>query len=71
MAKARDALYFQQVERSEINAEIVAIDRVKLPEAKKMIRDFRHKFCRKLGEDEVRDGLYCIAIQFFELTERG
>jgi uncharacterized protein (TIGR02147 family) len=71
LLKAKDALYMQSVEEREFGSEILSIDRSMLPEAKKAIREFSHKFCKKMGEAETKDGLYCLAVQFFDLGEKG
>jgi uncharacterized protein (TIGR02147 family) len=71
LAKAQDALRLQPFEERAFDADILAIDKSKLPEAKKAIREFRHRFCTDIGEAAPRDGLYCLGIQFFELGEKG
>ncbi len=74
LLKAKDALYMQGVDDREFGAEILAVDKSRLPEAKKAIRDFQHKFCKKmteLADDGVRDSLYCLSVQFFDLGEKG
>jgi len=71
LAQAGDALVVQKLEEREFWAQITAIDRRQLPEAKKAIREFAHRFCNKLAEAEAKDGLYCLGIQLFELGERG
>ena len=71
MVKARDALYLQAIDEREFRAEIIAIQRDDLADAKKAIRDFQHRFCKKLAEAEVKDALYCLAVQFFDLGEKG
>ena len=71
MGKAREALQMQPLDEREFHSEIVAIDKKKLPEAKKMIRDFRNSFCTNMEEGAAKDGLYCLAVQFFDLGKRG
>lgn len=71
LEKARDALWMQSVDEREVGSVILAIDKDMLPDAKKAIRDFQHKFCKKMtSEAEAKDGLYCLSMQFFELGER-
>lgn len=67
--KAIDALRFQPIAKRESRARIVAVDTSKVAEAKKALREFENKFCKRLSESDVKDGLYCLAIQFFELGE--
>jgi uncharacterized protein (TIGR02147 family) len=71
LAKAKDALYFQPIERREYSADILAVNRSMLPEARAAIRKFKHKFCTAMEEPTAKDGLYCLAIQFFDLGEGG
>ena len=72
LMKAKDAMLLQPVEEREYGAEFIAIDREQLAEAKKALRDFQHKFCKRFSEDaQVKDGLYCLSLQFFDLLERG
>lgn len=71
LMKAREALHLQAVEEREFGSEIIAIDRSQLGEAKKAIRDFKHKFCNTMGEAAVKDALYCLSVSFFDLGERG
>lgn len=71
LAKATEALQFQAQSEREFGSEIIAIDRAQLGEAKKMLRDFRSRFCKKMDESEVKDGLYCLALQFFDLGDKG
>jgi uncharacterized protein (TIGR02147 family) len=71
LEKAKEAVLLQPNEQREFGAEIVAIDRSALPEAKRALRELQHKFCKKMDDSEVKDGLYCLAVQFFELGNRG
>lgn len=71
LLKAKEALHLQSVDEREFGSEIIAIDKSQLAEAKKAIRDFKHKFCNAMGEAASKDALYCLAVQFFELGDRG
>jgi uncharacterized protein (TIGR02147 family) len=68
--QAKEALIIQSVEEREFQVSIMAVDRSQLPEAKADIEKFRRKFCRRMDEAQEKDGLYCLAIQFYNL-ERG
>ncbi|TWW09921.1 hypothetical protein E3A20_09480, partial [Planctomyces bekefii] len=72
LSRAREAYVLQQPEEREFGAEIISIDRGQIQEAKKALRDFQHKFCRKMeGEAARKDGLYCLSLQFFDLGHKG
>ncbi len=71
LLKAKEALHLQSVDEREFGSEIIAIDRSQLAEAKKAIRDFKHKFCSTMGDTAVKDALYCLSVAFFDLGERG
>jgi hypothetical protein len=70
--RAKEAYVFQSPAEREFGAEIVAIDVNRIAEARKALRDFRHRFCKLVeGDSSKKDGLYCLAIQFFDLGHRG
>jgi uncharacterized protein (TIGR02147 family) len=71
LVKAKEALALQAIDEREFGTEIVAIDRAHMAEAKKAIREFKHKFCNMVGEAPRKDALYCLAVQFFELSDKG
>lgn len=71
LGKAQEAVQLQSVENREFRAEIIALAKSQLPEAKKMLREFAHRFCKKVDEAEPKDSLYCLALQLFELGEKG
>lgn len=71
MSKSKDALIMQPREEREFGADIIAIDKKRLPEFRKAIQDIRNKFCKSAEGDATKDGLYCFSLQFFELGDRG
>lgn len=71
MAKAKEALFMRPIEELKFQSDILAIDKSQMAEAKAAINDFKHRFCKRMGESGVKDSLYCLAVQFFELGERG
>jgi len=71
MEKAKEALFVKPVEELKFQSDILAIDKRRIAEAKQAINDFKHRFCKRMGESESKDGLYCLAVQFFELGDRG
>lgn len=72
LLRAKEAYVLQAPEEREFGAEIISIDKRQLGEAKKALRDFQHRFCRKMeGDADKKDGLYCLSVQFFDLGHRG
>lgn len=70
IGKAEKALALQSVQSRDFSAVMTAIQREKIPEAKKAIKEFRRRFCQNIGEESSgRDSVYCLSIQFFELTK--
>ncbi len=68
MNKAIHALETQSVETRDITSYTMTVDSKKLPEAKKMIRDFRRKLARFL-ETEGGDTVYQLNVQLFDLLD--
>lgn len=72
LRRAIEAYVIQSPDEREFGAEVITIDKRQLAEAKKALRDFQHRFCRKMEGDAVKkDGLYCLSLQFFDLGHRG
>lgn len=71
LAKAQEAIFLQSLEQREYRSAIMAIDTKMVAQAKKAIREFEYKFCMDVEEAKNKDGVYCLAIQFFDLLERG
>ena len=70
LEKAIGAIYTQSVEERDFSAMILSLDKRKLREAKKWIKEFRRKFCKKVSKNKKRDSLYCLSIQFFNLLNK-
>lgn len=71
LVKAREALVMQPPAVSEFNADVLAVDKDRIPELKKALKEVRNKFCKNVSDGESKDGLYCFSFQFFELGNRG
>lgn len=71
LAKAQESIFLQTLDQREYRSAIMAIDTKMIPEAKKAIREFEYKFCMNMDEAKKKDGVYCLAIQFFDLLDRG
>lgn len=69
LQKAMDSIYLQPIDSRDLSAIILAVDRSRLGEAKERIKQFRREFCTELNSSTVKDGVYCLSIQFFSLTE--
>ena len=68
IAKAATALETQTVEERDITSMTLSIDTQKIPEAKKMIRDFRRNLAKLIG-DANGDAVYQLNVQLFDLLE--
>jgi len=66
--KALYALENQAIEERDITGMTMAISKKKLPEAKRMIKEFRWKLCEYLETGE-KDEVYRINIQLFSLEK--
>lgn len=71
MKKALEALYEQDVLSREIASNIFAIKKEKLPEFKEKLRDFRRELEREASQEKEKDAVYCLSMQFYELTNRS
>lgn len=74
MEKAMVAMTKQALEKRYFTSSVIPIAKSQLADAKDAIWKFQHGFCTTYGEtaDEGqpdRDAVYCLAIQFFGLTE--
>ena len=66
LEKAAVALEEQRVETRDISGHMLVIDRKKIPEAKRMIQDFRRRLADFLETPEG-DAVYQIGIQLFDV----
>lgn len=69
LQKAADSIFLQTQETRDLSEVVVAVDRSRFEEAKEKIKIFRREFCNDMSKSEAKDGVYCLAIQFFSLTE--
>ncbi len=68
LEKAIDSLETQSIEERDVTNITMAIDPLLLPEAKKMIADFRRKLCAHL-EQGNRTDVYTFAPSLFRITK--
>ena len=67
ICKAHRSVSEQTISERNLNSLILSFDESKMEEAKKMIMDFQIKFNEKMGPNGSANGVYCLAIQFFNL----
>lgn len=65
---AARALEEQPIENRDFSTIYMAIKKESVSDAKIWLKDFRRTFCQKLDRTSEKDALYCLSIQFFELT---
>jgi uncharacterized protein (TIGR02147 family) len=70
LKKAAIALEENAVSARDYSTMTFAIDTRLLPEAKKMLKEFRRRFCSNFENRGSLDSVYCLAMQFFPLDER-
>ena len=70
LEKALSAIAAQDINERDFSASIMAIKKSRMREAKAAIKTFRRKFTADLTDDKERDAVYCLAIQFFQLTAK-
>ncbi len=71
MKKALEALYEQDVMEREITSNIFSVQKDQLPRFKEKLRDFRREFEREASQQKEKDAVYCLSMQFYELTVGG
>lgn len=69
LKKASAALECQTVADRDHSAVMITIARNDLDMAREMIRTFRRSLTDALSAADRKDSLYCLAIQFFDLTK--
>ncbi len=71
MKKAMEALFEQDVMEREISSNIISINKEQLPAFKEKLRDFRREFENDSAPTKNKNAVYCLSMQFFELTRRN
>jgi len=66
--KALESLENDPVEVRDITGTTMAVSKARLPQAKKMIQDFRRKLSAYL-EDGTRDAVYRVNVQLFPISQ--
>jgi uncharacterized protein (TIGR02147 family) len=70
MKKAMEAIFTQDVLEREYASNIVSIKKERIPEFKEKLRDFRREFEHDASKHTDKDSVYCLSMQFYELTRR-
>lgn len=70
MKKATEALHEQDVNEREISSNIFSVDKSRMPEFKDRIREFRRDMERFASESKDKTSVYCLGLQFYELTRK-
>jgi len=69
MKKAMEAMYEQDVLEREMSSNIFSVNKEQLPVLKEKLRVFRREFEQDAQKDENRNSVYCLGIQFYDLTK--
>jgi uncharacterized protein (TIGR02147 family) len=67
-AKALQALESQTIDERDFSSVQMPIDTKDIVKAKKRIREFRRKFCSEFSAAKNKDAVYCLTLDFFNLT---
>jgi len=70
MKLAMEALYDRDIHEREFSSNVISISKEQLPEYKQKLRDFRNQFDFEAGNNPKKDAVYCLSMQFFELTRK-
>lgn len=68
--KAKQAIFFQDMEERELSALTIAMSAKDVPKAKEMIRNFRREFAKQLSNSSDKDALYMFSMQLFRLDQK-
>ncbi len=70
MEKALNAMSACSIDERDFSAVTMAINSSRMAEAKAEIKKFRRKFSNRLESGGDKDSVYCLSVQFFELTSK-
>lgn len=68
LKKATDAVDLQSLTQRDFSSTILAIDDSDLPQAKADLKNFRIDFDKKYTKSTKKNKVYCLGIQFHDLT---
>jgi uncharacterized protein (TIGR02147 family) len=70
LERAALAIESKPIEERDYFSVLFAMNAQNMAIAKEKIAEFRRSLTQELNLNEDRDGVFCLALQFFELTER-
>lgn len=68
--KAKEKLQTVPVEKRDFSSVVFACNSAQMAHAKERIESFRRSLMKDLEEMAGKDSVFCLSIQFFELTEK-
>jgi uncharacterized protein (TIGR02147 family) len=68
LEKAIQALNLQSVESRDFTTLTLSFSKEQMRDAKQELKKVRRDFVKKFGNSEQSDSVYCLAFQFFQLT---
>lgn len=71
LRKAEAALETQSVQERDFSSVVLAVRKKDLPEAQEAIKAFRRQFDAQFSQATPKDEVYCLAVQFFNLTQKN
>lgn len=70
LEKTKSVLDLRSVDERDISSVVFAMDSEDVSYVKERIREFRINLSYELNQKSKKNGVYCLALQFFELTEK-
>ena len=71
LEKAKTAIDSQSTDRRDSSAMTIAVNSSQLDQAKTLIKEFRRRFTQLMTATDEKNAVYCLSIQYFELTQRN
>jgi len=68
MDKAKEELRKQDIHSRDYSVVFLSLDKTQMPLVKERIKSFRRELMQELEISNVKNSVYCMSIQFFELT---
>ncbi len=69
LSKAITSLETVGVAERDFSSNTLSIDATQIEEARKALREFRRKFCKKIQINKPQNRIYCLSMQFFPLDQ--
>lgn len=68
--KAKKALHEKPMEERDFSSIVFALNSSQMDYVKNRIKEFRRTLVTELEEAPGKDGVFCLSLQFFEMTEK-